>query len=45
MTMDWGNTRVAVLGGGGFLGSHLVDHLRRNQRLIPLYIHNNGLIG
>ena len=27
MTMDWGNTRVAVLGGGGFLGSHLVDQL------------------
>ena len=28
MTIDWGNSRVAVLGGGGFLGSHLVDHLR-----------------
>ena len=29
MTIDWGQTRVAVLGGGGFLGSHLVDHLQR----------------
>ena len=28
MTIDWGNARVAVLGGGGFLGSHLVDYLR-----------------
>ena len=29
MTIDWGQTRVAVLGGGGFLGSHLGDHLQQ----------------
>jgi len=29
MTIDWGQTRVAVLGGGGFLGSHLVGHLQQ----------------
>ena len=29
MTIDWENASVAVLGGGGFLGSHLVDQLRQ----------------
>jgi NAD dependent epimerase/dehydratase len=40
--MDFQNKRVLVTGGGGFIGSHLVEHLTRSGARVTALAHYNS---
>lgn len=40
--MDWKNRRVLLTGGGGFIGSHLVEELVKTGARVRCFVHYNS---
>jgi NAD dependent epimerase/dehydratase len=45
MSMDWGRKRVLVTGAGGFIGSHLVEHLLERGAAVRAMVHYDSRPG